>query len=358
MSVLAFVWRLRVYAGKHFVRESTRHEQEKGQSGMFGSRTVKHAVVLLVVVGLSLLNLYVAKNLDVVGIPFFLAVSLLVQLLLLVTFVFSLAVVLRTPLVVLCSIASSAAQGAGENHYVRRARARYPRLTAWVGKRLSPRHPRGLLLTLGVAVSLASFAVFLAIANAVMAQSTYAAIDQRILNLVPYIRSTGQNHFFVFFTFGASGLSTIFFLLVLGVVAGRNPKLRWLFVLFAGSAVITSLGSRVAKQAIGRSRPERSLALMTEDGFGFPSSHTLTAVVIGGLFAYLLLRVCKPYALKLSIVLATITMVLLVGLSRIYLGVHYPSDILGSLALGRFPENGAPVKGYRQHNGQEPDSLQ
>ncbi|RAX45952.1 hypothetical protein DQ353_20800 [Arthrobacter sp. AQ5-05] len=301
---------------------------------MPGSRTVKHAVLSLLVVGLSLLNLYVAKNLDVVGIPFFLAVALLVQLLLLVTFVFSLAVVLKTPLVILCSIAGSAAQGAGKNHYVRTARTRYPRLTAWVLQRFSPRDPRGLLLTLGAVASLASLAFFLAITGAVMAQSTYAAIDQRILNLVPYIRSSGQNRFFVFFTFGASSLSLVFFLLVLGVAVWRTPKHRWLFVLFAGSAILTRLGSTAAKHLIGRSRPDRSLALVTENSFGFPSGHTLTAVVISGLFAYLLIRVSKPYALKLSIVLATITMVLLVGLSRIYLGVHYPSDILGSLALG------------------------
>lgn len=301
---------------------------------MFSSRTVKHAVVLLVVVGLSLLNLYVAKNLNVVGIPFFMAAALLFQLLLLVTFAFSLVVVLRTPLVILCSIAGSAAQGAGANHYVRTARARYPRLTTWVGQRFSPRHPRGLLLTLGMVASVASFVFFLAIANAVMAQSTYAAIDQRILNLVPDIRSSGQNRFFVFFTFGASSLSLIFFLVVLCVSVWRNPPHRWLFMLFAGSAIITSLGSTVAKRSIGRSRPDRSLALVTENSFGFPSGHTLTAVVIGGLFAYLLIRVVKPYALKLTIVLVTITMVLLVGLSRIYLGVHYPSDILGSLAMG------------------------
>lgn len=301
---------------------------------MPSSRTLRHAAILLIVVGASLLNFYVLENLDVAGIPFFLAVAMLIQLLLLVIFVFSLLVVLRTPCTILWSVAGSAAHGARGNIYVRAARARHPRLAAWVGKRFSLQHPRGLLLTLGVVASMAALAFFLSITHAVIAKSTYSAIDQRILNLVPDIRSSGQNLFFVFFTFGASRLSVVFFLLVLGAAVWRKPQHRWLFVFFTGSALITTLGSTVAKGIIGRSRPDRSLALVTEGSFGFPSGHTLNAVVVGGLLAYLLLRVFKPYPFKLAIVLAAITGVLFVGLSRIYLGVHYPSDILGSFALG------------------------
>ncbi len=301
---------------------------------MISSRTIKHIVVLVIVVALSLLNAYSLKTLDVVGIPFIFSTALILQLLLLVTFIFSLAITLRTPLRIMGSIVVSAARGVQENVYVTSWRIRQPRLAAWVGRRFSLKHPAGLILTLGTIAAAAAVVTFLSVANAVLAKSTYAAVDQRILNLVPDIRSSGQNAFFVFFTFGTSWLSAVFFLLLLGASTLWKKQSRWLFFLFTGAAVATSLVSTVAKRVVGRPRPDRALGLVTESSFGFPSGHTLYAVVLGGLLAYLLVRASKPYALKLAIILVSITTILLVSLSRIYLGVNYPSDVLGSLMLG------------------------
>ena len=304
------------------------------EPGLISSRTIKHLVVLVMVVALSLLNAYVLKTLDIVGIPFIFAAALILQLLLLVTFLFSLVITLKTPLRVMGSIGVSAARGVQENIYVRSWRTRHPRLSAWIGRRFSLQHPTGLILTSGTIAAAFALGTFLGVANAVLAKSTYAAVDQRILNLVPEIRSPGQNAFFVFFTFGASWVAIGFFLLLLGISALWKRQIRWLFFLFAGAAISTSLVSAAIKRVVGRPRPDRALGLVTENNFGFPSGHTLSAMVLGGLLAYLLVRATKPYALKLAIVLVAITTILLVGLSRIYLGAHYPSDVLGSLMLG------------------------
>ena len=111
------------------------------ESGLTSSRTIKHIVVLLIVVVLSLLNAYLLKSLDIVGIPFILSTALILQLLLLVTLFFSLIVTLKTPLRVVGSIAVSASRGVQENVYVRSSRTRHPRLTSWIERRFSLQHP-------------------------------------------------------------------------------------------------------------------------------------------------------------------------------------------------------------------------
>jgi len=100
-------------------------------------------------------------------------------------------------------------------------------------------------------------------------------------------------------------------------------------VLLVVSAVIYPLVSLVVKEQFGRSRPEVFPPLVIEDTFSFPSGHTLTAVGVYGFIAVLLWQ--RGHRL-----LATLSgiWVFVIALSRVYLGAHYPSDVLASLALG------------------------
>jgi membrane-associated phospholipid phosphatase len=100
-------------------------------------------------------------------------------------------------------------------------------------------------------------------------------------------------------------------------------------VLLVVSAVIYPLVSLVVKEQFGRPRPEVFPPLVIEDTFSFPSGHTLTAVGVYGFIAVLLWQ--RGHRL-----LATLSgiWVFVIALSRVYLGAHYPSDVLASLALG------------------------
>lgn len=95
------------------------------------------------------------------------------------------------------------------------------------------------------------------------------------------------------------------------------------------SAIIFPLVSLVVKEQFGRPRQEVFPPLVVEDTFSFPSGHTLTAVGVYGFIAVLLWQ--RGHRL-----LATISgiWVFMIALSRVYLGAHYPSDVLASLALG------------------------
>lgn len=74
--------------------------------------------------------------------------------------------------------------------------------------------------------------------------------------------------------------------------------------------------------------------LVEESGYSFPSGHSMAAFLFFGMMAMLLTLFVVSRAAKAVIILAAVVLILLVGISRIYLGVHYPSDVLAGFAAG------------------------
>jgi undecaprenyl-diphosphatase len=90
----------------------------------------------------------------------------------------------------------------------------------------------------------------------------------------------------------------------------------------------------IAKNIIHRDRPLNRLVL--ESQYAFPSGHTLTAVIFLGLFGYLLLHHTKNPRHQQWLALFIPPLSLIIGFSRIYLNVHWVTDVLGGYALGIF----------------------
>lgn len=161
-----------------------------------------------------------------------------------------------------------------------------------------------------------------------------------------------------------SALAVVPLILVVGLLA-RRVRGTWRPFTFLGVVVVgATLTSTLIKIVVARPRPTTG-ALVRALGFAFPSGHSTAAaaawlaaaVVLGTLTASRILR-----AVLAGVALAV---VLLVGVSRIYLGVHAPTDVLGGWALGaawllgtlavgrsfarRRAEPAAPFPGRRQH---------
>jgi undecaprenyl-diphosphatase len=86
---------------------------------------------------------------------------------------------------------------------------------------------------------------------------------------------------------------------------------------------------RLIKNLIARPRPEILEHLISSDGGSFPSGHSATAAVFYGLIGYILLRELKSQRAKFITGIILSVVILSVGISRIYLGVHWPTDVLG-----------------------------
>ena len=90
------------------------------------------------------------------------------------------------------------------------------------------------------------------------------------------------------------------------------------------------------KHFFHRERPVLENPLVTLSSYGFPSGHTMGATLLYGLLALLACKNIRNRAARLACVLAAFFWILLIGLTRIYLGAHYLTDVLGALAAGLF----------------------
>lgn len=90
-----------------------------------------------------------------------------------------------------------------------------------------------------------------------------------------------------------------------------------------------------AKAFFGRARPDNIEALVQETTFSFPSGHAMGSIILFGGLAFLVCRmVRKEKFFKGLVIFFCLVTVLAIGLSRVYLGVHYPSDVIGGFSLG------------------------
>lgn len=112
---------------------------------------------------------------------------------------------------------------------------------------------------------------------------------------------------------------------------------NWRIPLFATIVVLsTFLVNIVLKNLFARLRPDETLRLVeiSEGSLSYPSGHSMTAIAFYGFLALLVIRTKVKSYLKVLINLVLIVLILVVGISRIYLGVHYPSDVLAGFWTG------------------------
>lgn len=125
---------------------------------------------------------------------------------------------------------------------------------------------------------------------------------------------------------------TLLVLLVAGFLVAKGQKrLAALLVVdvAAGVALVMTL-----KDIIDRARPEVVPHLAAFQGPSFPSGHAANSAIVYLSLAVMIVRITPERAARIFAVAAAGLLTILIGLSRIYLGVHWPSDVLGGWAVG------------------------
>ena len=125
-----------------------------------------------------------------------------------------------------------------------------------------------------------------------------------------------------------------------GIVGRRLGRREGFMVLGAG--ILTVIDEAV-KLVVGRPRPSLEQVqilgtslLGANHGYGFPSGHSFLATIFLGYLAHLLFNHVQSQNLRWVALVIVIGVALLVGISRIYLGAHWPSDVLGGYVIGGF----------------------
>lgn len=110
----------------------------------------------------------------------------------------------------------------------------------------------------------------------------------------------------------------------------KNKKIKLsLMINLIGVTIINNL----FKVIIARTRPDIN-RLVDETGYSFPSGHAITSMVFYGYLIYLIYKYVDNRKIKIPLMIFLILLIPIIGLSRIYLGVHYTSDVLGGFLLG------------------------
>ena len=121
-------------------------------------------------------------------------------------------------------------------------------------------------------------------------------------------------------------------MLVLALLIMRK---KWkTMLLFVGAIVFSTMLFAFLKNLVGRPRPDLIYQLITETSFSFPSGHTTTAFTLYPIIALIFGQMTKNQKAQVGIFLFAILLASLVGISRVYLGVHYLTDVVGGMLIG------------------------
>ncbi len=196
-------------------------------------------------------------------------------------------------------------------------------------------HPasiRATQLTLWLGAAILGFSLFFLITHELLEQELFS-LDHAILLGAGKIRVPWLTVIALDLT--ALGSTTIVALIsavafcVLLLLRDKRVALQ-LLLASVGAGVLT----QATKHIVERPRPEELPHLISAWGFSYPSGHSLAAAALYMTISILALRHFRTAASQSVILAMALSIIGLVGASRIYLGVHFPSDVAGGMALG------------------------
>lgn len=152
--------------------------------------------------------------------------------------------------------------------------------------------------------------------------------DDMVFNLVANLRCEPLTIIFKFFSF----LCSFYFVIILTIIImlfSKDKKVTFYIVL---NVLFCFFLNQTLKFFFARSRPTE-INLIVENGYSFPSGHSMLSLAYYGFFVYLILNSNIKRKNKILAIISLALLIFFIGLSRIYLGVHYASDVLAGFAI-------------------------
>ncbi|MDO8601598.1 MAG: phosphatase PAP2 family protein [bacterium] len=173
----------------------------------------------------------------------------------------------------------------------------------------------------------------LGVSQGLFLRSFITNLDKNVLDIVLVQRGDTRSGFFLFFTYLGNweiiaSLSTVILTVML---LARKIRAMWFFIIALAFGQASSL---IFKYLLTRNRPDTAHALIEQGGYSFPSGHALGAFIFYGVCAYFLCTLLKKRWQKNICTLTAIVVIGLIGLSRMYLGVHWLSDVIAGWLMG------------------------
>ena len=210
---------------------------------------------------------------------------------------------------------------------------RWQQLRRFVRARLDRKSELGLRLTINVILFAAAIWAFAGLLEEVLDNATLVEWDVR-LNAWAHGHTTaaGLQFFHLVTLVGSPGVWAITALFGLWLLRRKEWFLFWGWI---ASNVGGGILQLILKATVHRNRPQYAARYLHGQSYSFPSGHTMSATI-----CWSLMVVCAGLSRgwhgrkRLQLYVVSTTVVVLIGVSRLYLGVHYPSDVLGGLIIG------------------------
>ena len=190
----------------------------------------------------------------------------------------------------------------------------------------------GSVLFFGMALALAALFFFAWMADEIMEGDTLR-FDDSIREFVHQFAFPALTTLMQIASFLGSTLFLILFGISIVITLYLNKHRRGA-IIFTITTIGASLLLASLKIAFRRARPEPFFDTILPASYSFPSGHSLASFCFYGALAAIITVRIEKFWLKILVWLAAAILILLIGISRIYLGVHYPSDVLAGFAVG------------------------
>lgn len=151
--------------------------------------------------------------------------------------------------------------------------------------------------------------------------------DEKIYQFIISFRTDYLDIFFKTITKLGNTIPILVMTIIFLIILNKHQRIQ------LGLSIISSvILNQTLKNIIMRERPN-VLRLIKQGGYSFPSGHAMISICFYGLLLYFVIKHLKSKKLKYLLSSILIFIIITIGLSRVYLGVHYPSDILAGYTL-------------------------
>ncbi|MDD3861603.1 MAG: bifunctional DedA family/phosphatase PAP2 family protein [Candidatus Gracilibacteria bacterium] len=184
-----------------------------------------------------------------------------------------------------------------------------------------------------LSICITSLWVFLEMAEEIYSKTHIIHLDKWMNELITTIWSPALTQIAIFIT----NIGDVLNLTVLSMsllVSLLITKKKYNAILLLFSMIGGAIANAFIKELTERARPLNSL--ITAEGFSFPSGHSMMSIIFFSLLIYSFKDDIKKPLLKNLFIFGNISIFLLIGMSRIYLNVHWVSDVIAGFALGLF----------------------
>lgn len=189
-----------------------------------------------------------------------------------------------------------------------------------------------LYIAASLGISAFMLTLFTALAWETIFRNAMVVFDNAFIWLIRYFASPGLDRVMIFITdigFGTSYIVIVAICLLLLVYFRRWREVSGLAICLIGGAALNFW----LKFLFHRSRPDL-FRVVQETGYSFPSGHVIASMCFYGMGAFLIMRRISSWRGRLAIGTLAGVLIIAIGISRIYLGVHYPTDVLAGFAAG------------------------